>query len=128
MEPFEFVIPERPVSQQARRQARLREWKEFVAAHARLAIVSRRDLVLRILGQRARLPVESLPSSTLIRELYSAGEISRQHFESIMRFLPIRNRLVHGVGAQESLDVEELASVVRALLTEVTTVAPRPSG
>jgi hypothetical protein len=44
MEPFEFVIPERPVSQQARRQARLREWKEFVAAHARLAIVDPRDL------------------------------------------------------------------------------------
>lgn len=45
MSPFEFVIPQRPVSQQARRQARLREWKAFIAAHARLAINEPRVLV-----------------------------------------------------------------------------------
>jgi len=38
MLPFEFVIPQRPVSQQARRQSRLREWKDFVAQHARVAM------------------------------------------------------------------------------------------
>jgi crossover junction endodeoxyribonuclease RusA len=43
MSPLEFVIPQRPVSQQARRQARLREWKDFVAEHAR-AINQPRDL------------------------------------------------------------------------------------
>ena len=41
---LEFVVPQRPVSQQARRQARLREWKEFVAEHARLAINEPRAL------------------------------------------------------------------------------------
>jgi crossover junction endodeoxyribonuclease RusA len=44
MLPFEFVIPQRPVSQQARRQSRLRDWKTFVAEHARLAITEPRDL------------------------------------------------------------------------------------
>ena len=44
MTPIEFVIPQRPVSHQARRQARLREWKEFVAEHARLAINEPREL------------------------------------------------------------------------------------
>ena len=44
MLPFEFVIPQRPISQQARRQSRLREWKAFVADHARLAMVGHRDL------------------------------------------------------------------------------------
>src|SRR5262245_3097970 len=44
MVPLEFVIPQRPVSQQARRQGRLREWKEFVAEHARLAIGEPRAL------------------------------------------------------------------------------------
>jgi Holliday junction resolvase RusA-like endonuclease len=44
MLPLEFVIPQRPVSQQARRQARLREWKEFVAEHARSAIDESRAL------------------------------------------------------------------------------------
>jgi crossover junction endodeoxyribonuclease RusA len=38
MSPFEFLIPQRPVSQQARRQARLRAWKEFVARQARMAL------------------------------------------------------------------------------------------
>lgn len=38
------MIPQRPVSQQARRQARLREWKDFVAQHARLAIGEPRAL------------------------------------------------------------------------------------
>ncbi|MFN0243496.1 MAG: RusA family crossover junction endodeoxyribonuclease [Planctomycetota bacterium] len=45
MTPLEFVIPERPVSQQARRRERLREWKDFVATHARLAIRAPRALV-----------------------------------------------------------------------------------
>jgi crossover junction endodeoxyribonuclease RusA len=38
MTPLEFVIPQRPVSQQARRRERVREWKDFVAEHARGAI------------------------------------------------------------------------------------------
>ena len=44
MSPFEFVIPQRPVSQQARRQERLREWREFVGAQARMAINEPRGL------------------------------------------------------------------------------------
>jgi crossover junction endodeoxyribonuclease RusA len=44
MLPFEFVIPQRPVSQQARRQQRLREWREFVAEQARQAIQAPREL------------------------------------------------------------------------------------
>jgi crossover junction endodeoxyribonuclease RusA len=44
MQPFEFVVPQRSVSQQARRQNRLREWKGFVAAHARRAIDQPREL------------------------------------------------------------------------------------
>lgn len=34
MEPFEFVIPSRPVSQQARRRKLLQEWQQFVRTHA----------------------------------------------------------------------------------------------
>ena len=34
MPTVELVIPKRPVSQQARRRERVREWKELVAAHA----------------------------------------------------------------------------------------------
>ena len=38
MEPFEFVIPQRPVSQQARRRERVRAWTKFVAECARKAM------------------------------------------------------------------------------------------
>jgi len=44
MSPFEFLIPQRPVSQQTRRRERLREWREFVAGHARVAIEEGRTL------------------------------------------------------------------------------------
>jgi len=73
---------------------------------------------LRLLAERADLPLASLPPSALIRDLYSAGEISRQHFESLMRLLPIRNQLVHGLESQESVDVEGLRRVGQELLAE----------
>ena len=34
MVPVEFLIPQRPVSQQTRRRERLRAWRDFVAAQA----------------------------------------------------------------------------------------------
>jgi hypothetical protein len=38
------VIPQRPSHSRLRRQARLREWKDIVAGHARLAINESREL------------------------------------------------------------------------------------
>ena len=83
-----------------------------------LLLFSALEGILRLLGQRAQLPLENLPPSTLIRELYSAGEINREQFESLMRFLPIRNQLVHGFESQECLEVEQLRLLVQALLAE----------
>jgi hypothetical protein len=72
---------------------------------------------LRLLGRRAHLPLENLPSSALIRELYSSGELSREEFDTLMRLLPVRNRLVHGlVGRPEPGAVEPLRSLVNTLL------------
>jgi hypothetical protein len=76
---------------------------------------------LRFLGERADLPLASLPPSALIRELYSAGEISAQHFDSLMRLLPIRNQLVHGLESQERVDVEGLRRLGQELLAEART-------
>lgn len=74
---------------------------------------------LRLLGRRAQLPLENLPSSALIRELYSTGEISRDHFDTLMRLLPMRNRLVHGLlGRTEDINVEPLRGLVRTLLED----------
>jgi hypothetical protein len=74
---------------------------------------------LRLLGRRAQLPLENLPPSALIRELYSAGEIGRDHFDTLMRLLPVRNRLVHGLhGRIDETDVKLLQGLGRALLAE----------
>jgi uncharacterized protein YutE (UPF0331/DUF86 family) len=62
--------------------------------------------------------LENLPPSALIRELYSAGELSMDQLENLLRLLPIRNRLVHGFGSEEPIDVERLRLIVRELLEE----------
>jgi hypothetical protein len=72
---------------------------------------------LRLLGQRAQLPLQNLPSSALIRELYSSGELTREEFDTLMRLLPVRNRLVHGlVGRTDRANVEPLRGLVNTLL------------
>ena len=44
MAPVEFLIPQRPVSQQTRRRERLREWRNFVAVQARSVLDQPRTL------------------------------------------------------------------------------------
>ena len=87
-----------------------------------LLLWSAAEGVLRLLGRRAALPVENLPSSALIRELYSTGEISRTDFDTLIRLLPIRNNLTHGFSAETAdVSVEDLKDVTNSLLHEVRT-------
>jgi hypothetical protein len=74
--------------------------------------------VLRVLGVRALLPLSNLPPSTLFRELYSAGEIGREQFDTLMRLLPLRNQLVHGFGPRAEVEVEKLHRLTTSLLAE----------
>lgn len=77
--------------------------------------------LLRILGARANLPLSSLPPSALIRELYSAGELGRDQYELLLQLLPERNRIVHGFGALDGVDVDSLRHLVEGLLAEAST-------
>jgi hypothetical protein len=77
--------------------------------------------LLRARGQQAGLPLENLPPSALIRELYSAGELSREHFDLLLRLLPARNELVHGFGSTNGVDFDSLRAVTEMLLAEATT-------
>jgi hypothetical protein len=74
---------------------------------------------LRLAAERAQLPLASLPPSTLIRELYSAGEISREQFEALLGLLPVRNQLVHGFSSRPAIDVERLREIVTSLLADL---------
>lgn len=53
---------------------------------------------------------------TLMRELYSACEISREQFDLLLHLRPIGHRLVDGLKPQEGVEVEQLRSVVQARL------------
>jgi len=58
-------------------------------------------LVEGILRRRALdtgLPIHRMPTSALIKQLYSLGEISAADYETLLRSLETRNRLAHGFG------------------------------
>src|SRR3990172_6599033 len=74
MTPVEFVIPQRPVSQQARRRERVRESKDFVAEHARGAVGPAHEVVtcpvalrLLYLYDEVALDVDSVVTDVEIR-------------------------------------------------------------
>lgn len=75
--------------------------------------------ILRLLGERVHLPLKSLPPSALIRELYSEGELSREQFDVLIRILPLRNQLVHGLEAPGDIQSVPLARITQSLLTEL---------
>jgi len=125
-----FADPDRPdqfteaqpaplalVEQRVQNAHRLLDAGEGEAAF--LLLWSSVEGILRILGERAQLPLASLPPSALIRELYSAGEISRDQFEILMRLLPLRNELVHGFGSPGGDEATQLAALVNSLLADV---------
>jgi hypothetical protein len=125
-----FVDPDRPyhiteaeapplavVEQRLRNAEDLMRSRQEEAAF--LLLWSALEGTLRLLGERAQLPLASLPPSTLIRELYSAGEISREQFETLLGLLPVRNQLVHGFGSEQAVETERLRQVVATLLTDL---------
>jgi hypothetical protein len=76
---------------------------------------------LRLDAQRAGLPLERvIPTSALVRELYSAGEIDAEDYEALLRLTATRNGVVHGfstpVSAQE---LSELKLIAGNLLAEL---------
>ena len=75
--------------------------------------------ILRLLGERAHLPLKSLPPSALIRELYSDGELSREQFDTLLKILPLRNQLVHGFGSATEVQPADLAAITTSLLGEL---------
>ncbi|MEW6113265.1 MAG: hypothetical protein AB1664_14130 [Thermodesulfobacteriota bacterium] len=78
------------------------------------------EAILRQIAAREGLPLERVPSSALIRELFSVGILSRSQLEVAQRSFPARNALVHGF---ETAGVEqtatELSEVAQQLLSEL---------
>lgn len=78
------------------------------------------ESTLRLLSVECGLPLRNAPPSAILRELYSAGELSNVQYEQAMQLLKIRNSLVHGyVRPTEVTDIELLGKIVLELLQEL---------
>jgi uncharacterized protein YutE (UPF0331/DUF86 family) len=78
------------------------------------------EALLRQLATREGLPLERIPSSALLKELFSLGILSRDDLEMAQRAFAVRNALVHGFEATE-LDqtTEAVARLAQQLLAEL---------
>jgi REase_AHJR-like protein len=78
------------------------------------------EALLRHIATREGLPLERVPSSSLMKELFSLGILSRSALEVAQRAFSVRNALVHGF-ATTRLDEtsRELAQFAQKLLLEL---------
>src|SRR5262245_28487199 len=77
------------------------------------------EALLRHIASREGLPLERVPSSALLKELFSLGLLSRNGLDITSRAFSVRNSLVHGFEAPE-LDaiLGELTILAQELLAE----------
>jgi hypothetical protein len=78
------------------------------------------EALLRHIAVREGLPLERVPSSSLLKELFSLGILSRSELDVAQRAFAVRNTLVHGF-ATARLDEtsRELAQFAQKLLLEL---------
>ena len=84
------------------------------------------EAVLRRRAEEVSIPIERSPTVSLIKHMYSQGELSIQEYDRAMLLLSVRNRLIHGFEAPE---VNESVSELLALVNELISLwAPQASG
>lgn len=71
------------------------------------------EAALRKRALSQKIPVERLPSSMLLKHMYSQGEVSVEKIDLFLAFMQKRNRLAHG--ANEGID----AVFARTLVTSI---------
>lgn len=81
-------------------------WSIFEAAMRRLAIV-------------VAMPIERLPATKLMNQLYTVGYISVDDFSTAKKFLTLRNGITHGFGTPPDAPLlESFLNVVAGLIQE----------
>lgn len=117
--PEEAPLPVNEISERITRAKGLSEQGSPDASF--LLLWSSMEALLRVLAGRAHIPLGNAPTSTLIRELYSAGELSREQFDAAMRMLSSRNSLVHGFSAPIGrAEADQLYALSEDLLKEAS--------
>lgn len=102
---------------------RLRESQELLDRGAKDAafvlLWSSVEALLRHIASREGLPLERIPSSAVLKELFSLGFLSRRALDIALRAFSVRNSLVHGFESPD-LDtaLEEMTPLAQELLAE----------
>ncbi|KPL19906.1 MAG: hypothetical protein AMJ92_00010 [candidate division Zixibacteria bacterium SM23_81] len=78
------------------------------------------EALLRHFAIREGLPLDRLPTSALIKELYSQGVISREDLGIAQKALTARNSVFHGFQSSElKVYIKDIAQFARRLLSEL---------
>lgn len=115
--------PTRPLLDREKIIERLKEAEELlqrgIKEAAFVLIWVSIEALLRHIASREGLPLERVPSSALLKELFSLGLLSRKSLDIALRAFSVRNSLVHGFEAPE-LDaiLGELITLAQELLEE----------
>lgn len=102
---------------------RLQEAQELLRRGAKDAafvlLWSSVEAMARHIASREGLPLERVPSSAVLKEMFSLGLLSRSGLDIALRAFSVRNALVHGFEAPE-LDeaIAELTPLLDELLAE----------
>jgi REase_AHJR-like len=83
------------------------------------------EALLRRRAEEVTIPIERFPTVSLIKHMYSQGELSMEEYDRAMLLLSVRNRLIHGFQTPE---VNESVSELLALVNELISLwAPQVS-
>lgn len=82
------------------------------------------EALLRRQAQHALLPIERFPTLSLIKQLYSEGEIAIEQFDTALALQEIRNRFAHGY---QTLDIRESMKQLQEMVEELIKVW-KPNG
>lgn len=74
------------------------------------------EALTRKQAERVSIPIERFPTSSLIKHLYSQGELSITQFDQATALLNARNRIVHGF---EIIEIEESVKQLQQLVDEL---------
>jgi len=84
------------------------------------------EALLRRRAEEVSIPIERSPTVSLIKHMYSQGELSIQEYDRAMLLKSLRNRFIHGFQTPE---INESVSELLALVNELISLwAPQASG
>lgn len=74
------------------------------------------EALLRNRANEITLPIEQMPTLSLVNHLYSQGELSMQQYDELKALLPVRNSIAHGL---EVINVDHYTRRLGELVIEL---------